>query len=441
LARASESGEPLERLARLGEVPGYPSVRQATAFPGGILFTVGDDCYTQVWAMDLESAEKRMLIDRAAGAFYLPSGHLLYGDCSGGVLAVEFDRRALAVVGTPTPVLTDVAGQIPALAVAQESGDLLYVEGRGEFVQRQLVWVARDGTEEPINVGDRGAIAVPRLSADGQRLAHQERTGEGVGIWIQDLASGAKRRIALSSSGLLRPTWSPDGRYVGYITDQRTPRSFFQQRADGIGPSELALDVDDPVNDAAWSRSGSWIVYRSGRGAVRDVKAKRVGGDGAVIPIAADPDVGEFTATLSPDEEWVAYVSDRSGRPELYVRPFPEVDQAIYQVSINGGTLPVWAHSGRELFFKSGSDLMVVDVTTTPAFSTSVPRALFSLDDYYVPGGIETLSGTYDISPDDSRFVLVRQLPMEVTADTNASTALVLVENFVEEVKAAFANE
>ncbi len=109
------------------------------------------------------------------------------------------------------------------------------------------------------------------------------------------------------------------------------------------------------------------------------------------------------------------------------------------QVSIGGGTMPLWAHSGEELFFKSGDYLMVVDVTTTPTFSASTPRRLFSLDGYHIPGGVETYNGTYDITPDDQRFVMMRLPEDGGTGDTRAPV-LVFVENFFEELKAKVGN-
>lgn len=328
--------------------------------------------------MDVETGKKRLLVEGGSGAYYAASGHVRYGDCEGGVLAAGFDRRSLELTGSPIPVLSGVSGREPALAMASEAGDLLHVEGpRPSFAQMQLVWVDRDGTATPIDVGGTGELSNPRLSPDGTRIVVSEVREDGGDIWVRDLETRRTHRVTTAPVGELRPTWAANGMYVAFVSDQRRPRSLVRKRADGVGPVELVLDIDQPVNNAEWSKSGEWVVYRTGRGTLLDVYARRVGSGDTTIAIAADPDVEEHSPTMSPDEHWVAYVSDESGRPEVYVRPFPDVDRAKYQVSIDGGTLPLWAHSGRELFFKSGDYLMDVDVTTGPRFSVSRPHRRF----------------------------------------------------------------
>ncbi|MFB3113112.1 MAG: serine/threonine protein kinase, partial [Gemmatimonadales bacterium] len=173
LVRVAESGGPTERLVTLGEVPGFQYLQHVSAYPGGVLYTVGSACRSAIWALDLATGEKRMLVEGGSGAQYLPSGHLLYGDCDGGVLSVGFDRRTMGLTQSPIPVLDDVTGTIPVLAIAKESGDLLYVEGPpSTFRQMQLMWVARDGSTEPIDAGGTGEIAGPKLSPDGKRLVY-----------------------------------------------------------------------------------------------------------------------------------------------------------------------------------------------------------------------------------------------------------------------------
>jgi Tol biopolymer transport system component len=229
--------------------------------------------------------------------------------------------------------------------------------------------------------------------------------------------------------------WSADGQTIGFVSDRTGVRSLFQTRSDGLGTPELVLDIEEPVNDAEWSRSGEWLVYRTGRGATGDVYAQRFTGDAVTVTVADDPGIREHSVTLSPNERWVAYVSDEAGRNEVYVRSFPDVDQAKRQVSIGGGSMPHWAHGGTELFFKGGDSLMAVDVVTeAESFSVGRPRALFSLEGYHIPGRLETFNVTYDVASDDQRFLLLKEPPATEPDDVLAP-ALVLVENFAEELK------
>jgi len=277
------------------------------------------------------------------------------------------------------------------------------------------------------------------LSPDGTKLAHSEVTVDGGDIWVRDLEARRTFRVTNAPVGELRPTWTPDGLSVAFITDQRNPRSLFRKRADGVGPAELVLDIEEPVNDARWSKSGDWLVYRTGRSTPLDVYARRMRGGDTTIAVATDPEIEEHSPSLSPDERWIAYVSDETGRQQVYVRPFPDVAVAKHQVSVGGGTMPRWAHSGKELFFKSGDYLMTVSIRTVPSFFASEPRRLFSFDGYDIPGGVELYGGVYDVAPDDQRFVMVR-LPDEAASDDNRAPVMVLVQNFFEEVTTKFGN-
>ena len=135
---------------------------------------------------------------------------------------------------------------------------------------------------------------------------------------------------------------------------------------------------------------------------------------------------------LSPDERWLAYVSDESGRREVYVRPFPNVDEARWLVSAGGGTEPLWSHSGRELFYRSGNnDMVAVEILAGQTFSRGELRVLFSMRDYpSVPN-----HPNYDVGPDDQRFIMIRLEEGDVESD------IVMVVNWFEELKAKAGRE
>ncbi len=152
--------------------------------------------------------------------------------------------------------------------------------------------------------------------------------------------------------------------------------------------------------------------------------AVRVGADSAVALVATEYE--ETSPAVSPDGRWLAYVSDESGRWHVYVRPFPNTNDGRWLVSTGGGQEPVWAHSGRELFYKGSGNLMVVEVLPGPTFVTGERRVLFSTRGFRST----PFHQQYDVTPDDQRFVMIRNLGGQEASE------LIVVENFFEELKA-----
>jgi hypothetical protein len=213
---------------------------------------------------------------------------------------------------------------------------------------------------------------------------------------------------------------------------------FVQRRADGTGAGTTLLTTPVPLLEGFRSGDGAWVIGRTGgvpgQPGGRDIIGMRPGVDSAPVRLVADPHYDEAAPALSPDGKWLAYESDESGRIEVYVRPFPRTDDGKWQVSENGGQAPLWPHSGRELFFLDGSRNMVaMPVLTGPSFQVGERRALFRLGadlyltnpEHYTP---------FDISPDERRFLMARQVRSEEPAH-----GFLLVENWFEELKATMA--
>jgi hypothetical protein len=201
-------------------------------------------------------------------------------------------------------------------------------------------------------------------------------------------------------------------------------------RADGSSKPERIFPGDTTqVDEAEWSRSGRWVIYRAGVSAgYRDIYARGLGGDTARITVAAGPS-DEYMPALSPDEHWIAYVSEESGQEEVYVRPFPGTDRARWQLSAGGGVAPAWAHSGRELFYVNRADsLIAVQVSGTPDFRTGARRALFSTAPYV----ILPFHRSYEVAPDDRSFLL----PQRSGATGAEANRLTVVLNWLEEARA-----
>jgi serine/threonine-protein kinase len=435
IARIRAAGGPIEPVynisARKEAGAEWPVV-----LPGakGIVFrtrranqAIGD---FQILAMPLPAGEPHVVM-RGVFARYSPTGHLLVITADGKLVAVPFDLDKLAVAGPPIGLLEGIGIETGGFATnlaLSATGTLVYTTGSATRA-RQPVWVTRDGLESPVDSSwqPQGVIAAFALSPDARTLAVElQQSGNGE-IWVKQIPVGPFSRLTFGDTSNIRPTWTADGRSLVYVgnagTNGGTPTS---RRADGTGTAETLLRSPFAFGQAFETKDGRWLVLRrsyfeAGSG---DIYAVRKG-DSTLVPLATSP-ATEGKAAVSPDGRWVAYVSDESGVTEVYVRPFPDAASARWQVSIAGGNDPVWAHSGRELFYRSAANvLMSVAVRPGDTFSFDQPRRLFSTQPYVAIGPIQS----YDVSPDDKRFLFLRE-----TAP-NERNELIVVQNWTQEMK------
>jgi serine/threonine-protein kinase len=371
---------------------------------------------------------ERATIARGVSAAYV-AGHLLFVTADGTLDVAPFSERKLRITGPSAAVLSDVriAGNYSGVDLAvSEDGVLHYLTGSSSTGAR-LEWVDRDGTTQPVdpNWSEDGEIRGLALSPDGTRAAVEiSRVGSsGTDIWIKQLPTGPLSRLTLDPAPDSRPIFSSDGRSVIFLSERVSPEAVFRRSADGTGSDTLFARARRNITEITESRDGKWLIARtssadSGSG---DILAMRIGVDSMLHPIIATPD-GETNPALSPDGHWLAYVSTASGRREVYVRPFPNVNDGVWPISTNGGFEPRWAHSGRELFFRrnTGTDnMMAVDVKTTPVFHAGTPHSVASTD---AAVGLDYTR--YAVSANDRRFLMVGR------ADPDARPQLVRIEHF-----------
>lgn len=280
--------------------------------------------------------------------------------------------------------------------------------------------MSRPPQVDPAWPGEFHSIA---LSPDGTQLAVSVRRDPGVQVWVKRLDRGPAWKLTFEGTNI-RPTWTADGRRVAFFSIRGQAFDMFMAPADGSSPAQRRNEVSRAV-EAEFSRDGQWLVYRDG-----DVHAVRTRGDSVrvdLVGLVGTP-FDETTPAISPDGRWLAYVSEESGRHEVYVRPFPNTGSAKWQVSSNGGTEPVWARSGRELFFRSARDELVsVPVLPRETFAIGEQRVLFSTALFLA----DPASQVYDVSPGGQRFVMIRQ-----ALAGGVPEELIVVENFFEELKA-----
>jgi serine/threonine-protein kinase len=400
----------------------------------GILFThCSASCVptSELWVADGRSGEVKLLLPDVAWAAYA-DGRLLFARRDGAVFGAPFDLGTLSVTGAPVPLFEGVTVTNRAQISLAASGTLVYLAGGGSGLASEAVWVSRDGRAEPVDTawGLRLEDNLPgwALSPDGTRLAITPRIEANADVFVKELDEGPVSRLTFTESQEIRPRWTPDGRAVTFLSNRGGDFDLYQRRADGTGADSLVLDLEAAIWEAHRSRDGQWIVMRTGTGDnLRNVVALRVGQDTVPRPLLVAP-YDEDSPALSPDGRWLAYVSTETGRREVFVRPFPDVEAGKWQVSNAGGTSPVWAHSGRELFFiNSNRELASQAVLPGAVFQRGEQQVLFSAAGYRE---VEFYR-SFDVSPDDSRFLLVRWRDQVGAQD---EPALVIVENWLEEV-------
>ena len=438
IGRARATGGPVEPVYRISPERKEIGTEWPHVLPGasGLLFRLRRTGQApedfDIIGMKLPDGEARVLT-RGVYARYAASGHLLVVTADGKLLAIPFDAEELALTGPPIALVEGIAvgnGGFGVDMALSPSGTLAYTTG-GAVASRRAVWVTRDGIASPVDPGwePQGTINSIALSPDAKALAVGLVREGKEDVWVKQLPAGPFSRITFGDTSHVRPTWSADGRSILYLADQGGVATGqpYARRADGTGAVRSLLRSSFNFGQILESRDGRWMVLRRGGNEPGngDIHAARVG-DSTLVPLVTSI-ASEGEPALSPDGRWLAYVSDESGSFEIYVRPFPEVASARWQVSTTGGGEPVWANSGRELYYRNGrNELVAAEVRGGASFSVGEQKVLFSVTPYLDLGFMHS----YNVSPDDRRFLMVREgAPSQVSE-------LILTENWLQELKA-----
>jgi len=410
-------------------LPGGHGVLIGECSPGCLVMNLG--------ALDLRSGEHHLLGQDIIKGWYTPNGDVVFVRRDGGVFSAPFDLDALAFTKAPVPVFQGVrTGFALADMTVSPSGTLVYALGRATSSGNpaRAVWVSRDGTATPV---DSAWSFVPAtypglaLSPDGRRLAVSIQSGATGDIWIKQLATGPLTRLTFAGNNNV-PEWTADGRTVLYVAGLGSSTGggdLHARSADGTGSEETVFDPGRQIVEVTRTLDPAQLILRYTLPPSRDIMLWHRG-DTAATPLLAEA-FQEREAALSPNGRWLAYTSDESGRDEVYVRPFPNVTGGRWQVSRSGGTESLWSHSGRELYFRDPQGgLFAVPVSPGPSFVTGEQRTLFDAG-RFLPG---TGHRTYDITPDDRRFVFLE--PVGDAQGEAGLVNLVQVDNWLAELRA-----
>ncbi|MDA2928243.1 hypothetical protein MYX78_13620, partial [Acidobacteria bacterium AH-259-G07] len=405
--------------------------------PGGeaVLFTLrsgGSWDDAQIVVHSLETGERKVLINGGRDGRYVPTGHLVYAR-EGTLMAVPFDVVRLEVTGGPVPTVEGVRQAAANLTGAAQFsfsglGSLVYVPGTRE-IKRTLVWVDREGNEEPL-VGELSPSQRPRVSPDGTRLAITIADSGNEDVWIYDLARKTSSRLTFDPASDSFPVWTPDGRRVVFSSTRDGGQyNLFWKAADGTGQVQRLTTSPNSQIRHSFSPDGKQMVFvEVDPETEADLYVLSMEGELKSQPLV-QTDFREIDPAISPDGRWMAYESDETGQLEVYVRPFPNVEEGKWQISGERGGDPVWSPEGRELFYYNfiASGMMAVRIETEPTFSAGSPVLLFTGRYRYGQGR------QYDIHPDGQRFLMIKEGGQ--TEGASAPTQLIIVQNWFEELK------
>jgi hypothetical protein len=399
--------------------------------PGGsaLLFTIVHATSSlenaRIAVFDMRNTTQKAILDRGTDAHYVSSGHLLYGQ-AGTARAVAFDLDRLEAKGTAVQVLPQVA--ITRFGAGQfdiaGDGTLVYLRS-AVAANRTLIWVDRQGREEAISIPARGYLH-PRLSPDGKRVAFEVQED----IWIWDVGGESLRQLTFDPAPDRFPAWTPDGRVVfGSDRTSNGMANLFVQAADGSGSVQRLTESPNQQFPMSVAPGGRWLVFRESAPSL-DLMALPLDQPQQPARPLLNTAAAEQNGEISPDGRWLAYQSNESGRFEIYVRPFPKIEDGRWRVSTDGGMQPLWSKNGQELFFlELNGAVRATSVGRGSTWSAGNPTRMFEGSYFHGVGG--GVGRTYDVSVDGRRFLMIKELGVGGSSDAS----FIVVQNWLDELK------
>jgi Tol biopolymer transport system component len=416
LLRVSSAGGIPEPITAFDRTLNEASHRWPHVLPGGdvMLFAAGPTVTARGWneahiiVQSLKTGVRRLLAPHGSYPLFAPGGHLLF--LQDGILyAQRFDLERLDVAGEAVPILERVAGTGRGInggayeVALSATGTLAYLPDAAA-VPDAMVWVDRHATEQSVTfpVPAASYFAGPRLSPDERHVAVTIVGATDSEVWAYDLTRGVANRLSVGGRNLW-PVWAPDGTRIAYASSRQGSTNVHWKPADGSGTEEQLTFGTYTNFPHSWSPDGEMLAL---------TEASPLGPSHILmLPLQPPRQPWRFAETpaairqpaFSPNGRWVAYVSNQSGRNEVYARAYAGGDTTI-PISSTGGEEPLWARSGRELFFRRGAAVMAVDIVERHnTLSLGPPKQLFSGS--YLAGGART---GYDVSADGQRFLMIK---------------------------------
>ena len=425
LYRISSSGGSPSRLTSLDASAQESSHRLPYFLPDGkhFLFYVKAQKEEGIYIGSLDSHEKSFVLKSERSGIFC-SGYLLFQRAN-TLFAQPFDTKKLKLDGEAVPVFENVWYEPVTWGsrgvTASQDNLLAYTEGTN---LSQLLWFDRTGKQVgSISSPDQYA-QVPAFSPDGNRFAMRVVDGGFSHLWLYSTSTGERSRMTFSPSNDSNPRWSPEGTRIIYNSNRTGSYKLYLRDAGGGGNDQLLYQSKNWCISEDWSPNGEYIIFSEVDPNTKyDLWILPLNEPNKAFPFVKT-DANESNAKFSPDGKWIAYSSDESGRPEVYVQSFRRELAGKWQASTNGGFTPKWSRDGKELFYlSSNNQVMSSEVKLSTTFEINVPRALFSIHPYAIPRiGLGTGSEAFEPAPDGRRFAVhapLRSSPPNITIVLN----------------------
>ena len=401
--RVSATGGPLSAVTVVNH-PTEIDHHSPLLLPGGrtLLFGAHDARNRfSIVAHLLATGERSTIVDSGFSPRYSPTGHLVFGR-GNRILAARFDVLQARLTGPPVTMVEHAGADArsgEAFFSLSQQGTLVY-EQEPRRDGRTMVWVDRAGHEMPIPVSPR-EFSMPRVSPDGRRLAFVASDNQRRDVWMYDSGTDRLSRVTVEYDNWA-PVWVSTGTSLIYASNRGAVSTVMRQGLDGSGDHTLGQSINDlwPTTVSADGRT----VILTQVPPTDDYSIAQLTPEGLQPSPFLDGPGLPRAARLSPDGRWLAYVDNRSGRPEIYIRPYPT--GAARQVTVDGGHSPVWRHDGRELYFRWGTRMLALPIEPSGTLSWGKPVLLF--DRPYLERQFD-----YDVAP-DGRFVMIKFDPREL---------------------------
>jgi Tol biopolymer transport system component len=444
LSKVSSAGGTPQPLTTLDKQADEITQRWPQVLPGGtaVLFTSNthlnnyEDADIVVYST--ASGQRKTLQRGGFYARYLPSGHLVYIH-EGTLYAVPFDLKRLEVTGQPAPILEGMVTG-PAFGGAQvsfsETGNLVYVAGRGGGQNVSIYWMDREGRFTLLREAP-GNYRNPAFSPDGKRLALDIFDGKRFDIWVYEWERDTLTRLTFGGEANQFPVWTPDGQRIVYSSQEKGGVfNLWWIRSDGAGDAQRLTESKSTQRTGSWRPDGKVLAFMQlNPDSSWDIMTLPIEGDeksgwkpGEPKPFLNSASFG-IEPAFSSDGRWLAYVSNESGNFEVYVRPFPGPG-GRWQVSTGGGGYPQWSRNGKELFYRTeDSKIMVVTYTASgDSFHADKPQ-LWSSGQFTDRG---PGNRNFDLHPDGKRFAVLKVAGTEEAAAVNKVS---FIFNFFDELR------
>jgi serine/threonine-protein kinase len=443
LSRVPAAGGTPQSVTRPDE-NGDSTHRWPQILPGGqaVLFmankTISNYDNSSIEVLSLETGRVKVVQRDAYFGRYLPGGYLVYIH-QGTLFGVRFDLGSLEVSGTPTPLLDDVAADSNTAGGQFDfslNGRFVYLSGKSTTATWTQAWLDRAGGTKPL-LALPSVYYEPRLSPDGKRLAFSS----GTDIETYDWGRETRTRLTFATDTVNNwPVWTPDGEHIVFGSEGANKCYLQWIRADGAGEAQVLLESNSLLSPYSFSPDGKRVAFSE--------RNSGTGSDLWMLPLdTSDPEhprAGkreEFlrsrfliqSPSFSPDGRWISYSSTESGRSEIFVQPFRGGGQAgsgKWLISTGGGQFPIWSRDGRELFYETLDNRIMVAAFTAKgvSFAAEKPRLWSDTQLLDING-----HWNFDLAPDGKRFVVTMRA--DSTAQPRGSVHVTFLLNFFDELR------